>query len=61
MRTWKQAEEAGRAVGFKLLESRDVALASPAAVKPWCAAGAAVGAAHGGTRTPAVWFGSCNP
>lgn len=35
MRTWKQAEEAGKAVGFNLLESRDVAQASAAAVQPW--------------------------
>lgn len=35
MRTWKQAEEAGKAVGFRLLDSRDVAEASAAAVKPW--------------------------
>ena len=37
MRSWKQAEEAGKAVGFKLLESRDVAQASKGAVQPWCA------------------------
>lgn len=35
MRTWKQAEEAGKAVGFRLLESRDVAQASRKAVQPW--------------------------
>lgn len=35
MRTWKQAEEAGAAVGFRLLDSRDVALASQGAVLPW--------------------------
>lgn len=35
MRSWKQAEEAGRAVGFRLLESRDVAQASHKAVQPW--------------------------
>lgn len=35
MRTWRQAEEAGQAVGFKLLDSRDVAEASAAAVQPW--------------------------
>lgn len=35
MRTWKQAEQAGTAVGFKLLDSRDVAQASKTAVQPW--------------------------
>ncbi|PRW05872.1 24-methylenesterol C-methyltransferase 2 [Chlorella sorokiniana] len=33
--TWREAEDAGKSVGFKLLDSRDVALASPAATKPW--------------------------
>ena len=38
MRTWKQAEEAGKNVGFQLLQSRDVALASLGAVGMWCVA-----------------------
>lgn len=29
MRTWKQAEEAGKKAGFVLLESLDLAVASP--------------------------------
>ena len=35
MRTWEQAEKAGQSVGFKLLDSRDVAVASAGAVQPW--------------------------
>ena len=33
--SWQEAEQAGKSVGFKLLDSRDVAQASPAATKPW--------------------------
>ena len=35
MRTYKEAEEAGKHVGFELLISSDIAAASPAA-GPWC-------------------------
>jgi hypothetical protein len=33
--SWRQAEEAGVAVGFKLLHSRDVAEQSKEACTPW--------------------------
>lgn len=35
MRTWKQAEEAGKAVGFRLLSSRDIAAAPASEVSAW--------------------------
>lgn len=35
MRSWKQAEEAGKSVGFRLLESRNVALNDSTQVPAW--------------------------
>ncbi len=35
MRTYKEAEQAGKHVGFELLNSIDIAVASPVA-GPWC-------------------------
>ena len=37
MRTYKEAEQAGRTAGMKLVDSRDIATASPVA-GPWWAA-----------------------
>lgn len=37
MRTWKEAEQAGKNVGFELVMSVDLATASIVA-GPWCAA-----------------------
>ena len=36
MRTYKEAEQAGKHVGFELVNSVDIAVASPVA-GPWCA------------------------
>lgn len=35
LRTWKQAEEAGKNVGFKLLKSRDLAVKADGSLTPW--------------------------
>ena len=35
MRTWKEAEQAGAAVGFELVSSHDIATAAPVC-GPWC-------------------------
>lgn len=35
LRTYKQAEEAGKKVGFKLLKSRDLAVQSDGTLTPW--------------------------
>ncbi len=35
MRTWKEAEQAGTAVGFELVSSHDIATAAPVC-GPWC-------------------------
>eukprot|EP00890_Picochlorum_soloecismus_P003349 jgi/Picsp_1/4014/NSC_01526-R1_protein len=35
LRTWKQAEEAGKTVGFKLLKSRDLAVKADGSLTPW--------------------------
>lgn len=36
MRTYKEAEQAGKSVGFELVRSVDIATVSPVAT-PWCA------------------------
>lgn len=35
MRTWKQAEQAGKKVGFKLLKSRDLAIKPDGSITAW--------------------------
>ena len=35
MRTWQEAEQAGKSVGFKLVHSRDLAEDSKGANGPW--------------------------
>ncbi|KAL6779888.1 SMT1 [Auxenochlorella protothecoides x Auxenochlorella symbiontica] len=42
MRTWAQAEAAGKAVGFRLVESRDLAMAPATQVSPWWSESGAV-------------------
>ena len=36
MRTYKEAEQAGKTVGFELVRSIDIATASPVVQAPWC-------------------------
>ncbi len=49
MRTYKEAEQAGKNVGFELVRSVDIATVSPVA-SPWCAPSPARPARRAGTR-----------